>query len=377
MERLRNMSLKRALFTLALGNLLAAFVLSVTVFWGCMRLRDTLTPSDTQIIVGAEGMTETVLPEPEVAASAAGNLLTVLQFLLPMLFFVAALLLTAALFYRWKLKAPLAVLSNGASRIMENDLDFTVSAVSNDELGRLCAAFETMRQSLLENNRLLWRQTEERKRLNAAFSHDLRNPVTVLKGSAKLARRCAEAGNIAQLEENLDRIDTYTDRIEHYVETMSTVQRLEQLEPKPNDVNAAALSDELQKALSFAADEGGKHLIFHGLTAPPTTILLDKELLFQIAENLTANALRFAKGTVSVTLSVEDGKLALTVADDGSGFPLSLLKDGAQPFHKGTDEVGHFGMGLYICDLLCRKHGGSLTLRNDNGAVAYASLKIS
>ena len=57
------MSLKRALLTLALGNLLAAFVLSVTVFWGCMRLRDTLTPSDTQIIVGAEGMTETVLLE--------------------------------------------------------------------------------------------------------------------------------------------------------------------------------------------------------------------------------------------------------------------------------------------------------------------------
>ena len=286
------MSLKRALLTLALGNLLAAFVLSVTVFWGCMRLRDTLTPSDTQIIVGAEGMTETGLPEPEVAASAAGNLLTVLQFLLPMLFFVAALLLTAALFYRWKLKAPLAILSDGASRIMENDLDFTVSAVSNDELGRLCAAFETMRQSLLENNRLLWRQTEERKRLNAAFSHDLRNPVTVLKGSAKLARQCAEAGNIAQLEENLDRIDTYTDRIEHYVEAMSTVQRLEQLEPKPNDVNAAALSGELQKALSFAADDGRKQLIFHGLTAPPATILLDKELLFQIAENLTANALR-------------------------------------------------------------------------------------
>ena len=44
-ERLRNMSLKRALFTLALGNLLAASVLSTLAFWGCMRLRDTLTPS--------------------------------------------------------------------------------------------------------------------------------------------------------------------------------------------------------------------------------------------------------------------------------------------------------------------------------------------
>lgn len=190
------MSLKRALFTLALGNLLAAFVLSVLTFWGCMQLRDTLRHADHRRCrrCGRD--------------RAAGNLLTVLQFLLPMLFFVTALLLTAALFYRWKLKAPLAVLSDGAGCIMENDLDFTVSAVSNDELGRLCAAFETMRQSLLENNRLLWRQTEERKRLNAAFSHDLRNPVTVLKGSAKLARRCAETGNTAQLAGNLDRIDT-------------------------------------------------------------------------------------------------------------------------------------------------------------------------
>ena len=376
MERLRNMSLKRALFTLALGNLLAASVLSALAFWGCMRLRDTLTPSGTQVIIGAEGVTETVLPESEAAASAAGNLLTVLQFLLPMLFFVAALLLTAALFYRWKLKAPLAVLSDGASRIMENDLDFTVAAVSNDELGRLCAAFETMRQSLLENNRLLWRQTEERKRLNAAFSHDLRNPVTVLKGSAKLARRCAEAGNTAQLEENLDRIDAYTDRIERYVETMSTVQRLEQLEPKLENVNAAALSGELQRALTFAADEAGKRLVFRGLTSA-ASLLLDKELLFQIAENLTANALRFARETVTVTLCVTDGQLALTVADDGSGFPPDLLNGGVQPFHKGVEEAGHFGMGLYICDLLCRKHGGSLTLRNDNGAVACASLKIS
>ena len=133
----------------------------------------------------------------------------------------------------------------------------------------------------------------------------------------------------------------------------------------------------MQKALSFAAGEGEKQLIFHGLTAPPAAILLDKELLFQIAENLTANALRFARETVTVTLCVTGGQLTLTVADDGGGFPLSLLKDGVQPFHKGAEEAGHFGMGLYICDLLCRKHGGSLMLRNDHGAVACASLKIS
>lgn len=375
MERLKNMSLKRTLFTLTLVNLLTASALSVLAFWGCMRLRTMLSPSGTQVIIGTTGMTRTLLPEPEAGTIAAESILTALQFLLPMLFFIAALLLTAALFYRWKLKTPLTVLENGANRIMAHDLDFTISTDSADELGQLCTAFETMRQSLLENSRQLWRQAEERKRLNAAFSHDLRNPVTVLKGSAKLARQSAETGNTAHLYENLDRIDTYTDRIARYVETMSTVQRLEQLEPKPETVDAAALYGELQKALSFAAEESGKRLVFHGYPAA-SVILMDKELLFQVAENLTANALRFAKETVFVTLSVDEDFLNLSISDDGVGFPQRLLKNGVQPFDKGTEEPGHFGMGLYICDLLCRKHGGTLTLHNDNGAVACAMLKI-
>ena len=55
-----------------------------------------------------------------------------------------------------------------------------------------------------------------------------------------------------------------------------------------------------------------------------------------------------------------------------------LLKNGIQPFRKGTEEAEHLGMGLYICDLLCRKHGGTLKIANtDIGAVASAILKIS
>ena len=55
-----------------------------------------------------------------------------------------------------------------------------------------------------------------------------------------------------------------------------------------------------------------------------------------------------------------------------------LLKNGIQPFRKGTEEAEHLGMGLYICDLLCHKHGGALKIANTNtGAVASAILKIS
>ena len=81
---------------------------------------------------------------------------------------------------------------------------------------------------------------------------------------------------------------------------------------------------------------------------------------------------------VSVELSIEGENLKLEIADDGDGFPAELLKNGIQPFRKGTEEAEHLGMGLYICDLLCRKHGGTLKIANtDIGAVASAILKIS
>ena len=177
--------------------------------------------------------------------------------------------------------------------------------------------------------------------------------------------------------DDLERIDAYTGRIERYVETMSKVQRLEQVQPKKALFDTAALSADLEKALGFSITEYGKQLHFHGLPVCGT-VSLDKAMLFQIAENLTTNALRFAKENVAVKLTIEGENLILEVTDDGDGFPTDLLKNGIQPFRKGTEEAEHLGMGLYICDLLCHKHGGALKIANTNtGAVASAILKIS
>ena len=354
-----------------------ALSLSAVVFVGCTKLSAVFAPSGVQIIVGADSTIKTEFPEPVAGATAVRNALVIFQFVLPMLFFIVALILTASLFYRCKLKEPLAILMDGANRMMQNDLDFIIPAVSEDELGQLCVTFETMRQSLLNSNRELWRQTEERKRLNAALAHDLRNPITVLKGSVKMAKHCAGTGNTPQLMDDLERIDAYTGRIERYVETMSKVQRLEQVQPKKALFDTAALSADLEKALGFSITEYGKQLRFHGLPVCGT-VSLDKAMLFQIAENLTTNALRFAKENVAVKLTIEGENMILEVTDDGYGFPADLLKNGIQPFRKGTEEAEHLGMGLYICDLLCHKHGGALKIANtDIGAVASAILKIS
>lgn len=89
------------------------------------------------------------------------------------LWYSVCLCLASLVFYLWKMKKPLRVLNQAARKISDNDLNFRIDHIGQDELGRLCQAFESMRQELEQNNRKLWNSMEERKRLNAAFAHDL------------------------------------------------------------------------------------------------------------------------------------------------------------------------------------------------------------
>lgn len=82
----------------------------------------------------------------------------------------------AFLFYRKKLRKPLAELQAASEKISNNDLDFSIEYDSKDELGKLVGSFEAMRTMLANIFSEMWRQVEERKRLNAAFAHDLRTP---------------------------------------------------------------------------------------------------------------------------------------------------------------------------------------------------------
>lgn len=390
-----------------LSSIVVAALLSSLVFWAYTELNSARSPQVLMYRVSQSYIVEPGDYTDGIIEKQPVSLITLSQILLPVLIFVGALLLAVFLFYRLKLKEPLTILSDATTRIRNNDLDFKIEPASPDELGALCAAFETMRETLVSNNKKLWRQTEEQKRLNAAFSHDLRNPLTVLKGSAKMARRCAPDDEA--LDNHLARIEAYTGRMERYVEIMSSVSRLGQMPLDKAPVCANALSMALEEAVRLITAEAGTdpsaessthsavrndpnstkttrsiRLIFHG-TEATQTILVDQNALFQIAENLVANALRFAESCVQMSLSLEADTLMLTVTDDGPGFPAKLLENGIRPFQKGAEDAEHFGMGLYICALLCEKHGGSIEISNscespgepDTGAFPSGGAQIS
>lgn len=379
MERIKQMKLKKALFAMACLNITIAFLLSLFIIWLCIELRSQIAPMGG-ISINMNSAHVITQPQNSTAQAALlADIISLVQIILPILIYIIALFTTASMFYHLKLKEPLKILTQGAACIIDNNLDFTIETTSQDELGQLCTAFETMRETLLENNYTLWRQAEERKRLNAAFSHNLRNPVTVLKGSIKLALK----NNIEDITtasnpftDNLLRMERYTNRIEQYVETMSSIQKLEDIRLQPELVKWDSLISELKNMLCFLREDTQKQIQFIPAKYEKN-ILIDKSILFQIAENLVSNALRFATARIDILCSISSGKLLLSVTDDGCGFPEKLLQNGIQPFQKGNEDMGHFGMGLYTCELLCQKHGGNITLKNNpTGATVSIILTI-
>ena len=85
--------------------------------------------------------------------------------------------------------------------IGENNLDFQVDYTNKDEMGQLCQEFERMRRQLILNNQKLWRTIEEEKALRSAVSHDLRSPLSVLKGYLEMLEEFRKAGILDQEKE--------------------------------------------------------------------------------------------------------------------------------------------------------------------------------
>jgi len=352
--------LKKSFLLLSLSCLAVAFLLLGAVIFLCRGIENHYPLGGVEILSDGSVVP---LPSPTVSQQRILATLNIVQTVSCILFPVGGLIVSVFLFYYLKLKQPISCLQNGIMRIQNNDLDFSLPILSNDEMGQLCAAFEEMRSELLKSNRLLWQQAEERKRLNAAFSHDLRNPITVLKGSVKLLRQGI------QDEQTIDRLESYTLRIEQYVEAMSSVQKLEQLSVKPKEIRLSVLQSELQETARLLALSKKVSV----LVPSDGTVCIDHGLFLTVAENLIGNAARFAEKAISIQITLQNDSLVLKVEDDGAGYPLSLVQNGPNPFETTSSNSSHFGMGLYSSRILCEKHGGRLILENRAGGGASAT----
>ena len=427
METIKFRGLRSSFILYVLTTLVIAAVLSVLTIWGCVTLQKTLLPDSDLVYLtiqrsDSEGNeTTTTVPMPlndvlkeipsmismedeESSISSDGqnvkysvtkieNSFTALSpkrqlvyqasqigmIALPVFFSLVGILLCGLLFYRKKLKIPISLLTSATKQIADQNLDFQISYPSADEMGALCASFEQMRQILKENNQKLWDMLEERRRLQDSVAHDLRNPIAIIQGYAQYLQLSLSGDKISRekISSVAANILHTSQRLERYTDSLRAISRLEELEVQVQPVDFALLSSDMCEDLSLLTEE--KHLeLDWGNTVDEKELNLDAKILYRILENLISNAVRFANRKIKVQFSYCQGLLTVTVSDDGPGFPQKVLDSRDSYAYMGSDDKNHLGMGLSICRVLCRKHGGQLTLSNsDRGGAVIKFVLLS
>ena len=363
--------------------LLATYATSKTTSWAMSKLINMSQTYDYNYSQNGDGIIYEVLPKYDSLSDedkATYNAYHAIYQYSALFWYPLFIVIAALLFYRLKLKKPLDILSSASKKIADNDLDFQIEYSGLDEFAKLCSAFETMRSSVQQNNITMWRAAEERKRVNAAFAHDLRTPVTVMKGYADMLQNYMPEQKLSREKEiqTVSKIRNHIGRLEQYIESMSAIQKLEDLEIAPTPVNASALISEIKESATIICGEHGKQL-FLDSAAHTDTVTIDINVFLQIYENLIANAVRFSESVIHIDIQSEADYICICIRDDGQGFGYEELEMAKKPYYKGenTSADMHFGLGLYICNLLCEKHNGVCTLSNaeNGGAVVKATLK--
>ena len=296
---------------------------------------------------------------------------------LPVFYIAVGIGAAAAVYYRKKLREPIMQLQNGVERIQEDNLDFHIEYDGDDELGQLCCSMEKMRRELRQKHKALWESLEQRKLLNASVSHDLRTPITVLKGYLDYLEKNIPQDKLTEdmLLGTVSSMQGAVNRLELYVESVRDIEKIENIEIEKRSENVKLLLNELRSNVLQLA--GNKEIIISNDIAVDK-IQIDKGVFFRILENLLQNALRYAEKQVSINLSHKKDFLILTVKDDGKGFSAADLEKATTVFYSNDKEKHHFGIGLSVCKILCEKHGGLLYVGNqkEKGACVTAKLKI-
>ncbi len=269
---------------------------------------------------------------------------------------------------------PVAIASAAAGRMAEGDLSVRMPAETGDELGRMAMAFNSMASSLEEQIGALRSAHAREQRFTADVSHELRTPLTALVNEA--AHLEARLNELSEPDRKIGAmlVDD-VDRLRSLVEDLLEVSRLDAGVP-------ATDASEIDVARFLAAVISDRHPAASlSIVTPLPRVATDRRSLERIVGNLLDNAAHHApQASVTVSVSIEDGSLRVSVADDGPGVSEDDLPHLFDRFFK-TDpsRQGGSGLGLAIARQHARRMGGDVTVTagKQTGLVFNVEIPVS
>lgn len=278
---------------------------------------------------------------------------------------------------------PLRAVSQAAARINQGDLDVTVPTSRVNELNQFAAAFAQMRDGLKASLGAQASMEQERRMFIAAMAHDLRTPLTSVRGYLEGIR-----DGVAYTPEKLARYVAVAlekaGTMERLVDGLFNYSKTEYLEQPPHRelLQVSDLVGTAAAGVKPAADAKGVALT---VDAPPESGSLhaDAAMLHRVLDNLLDNALRYTPGGGAVTVGWRYGvdHVRIWVQDTGPGIPQEDLTRVFEPLYRSdkarSTRTGGAGLGLAIARRLVEAHGGSISAANENGARFTITLPIA
>ena len=218
----------------------------------------------------------------------------------------------------------------------------------------------------------------ELERMRAEFlgmvSHELRAPLTSIKGSAATALRASRIFGPAEVAQFFRIIDEQADRMDNLIGDLLDAGRIEtgtlSVAPEPSDV--AVLVDQ---ARGTFVSGGGRHTVRIDLPPGLPRVMADRQRLVQVLNNLLANAARHAPESAPIRIAAEREGLhvAVSVADEGRGIAPDQLGQLFRKYTTAGDRKGGLGsgLGLAICKGLVEAQGGRI--RAESGGVGLGA----
>ena len=256
------------------------------------------------------------------------------------------------------------------SEIGTEDLSSRVpEGSSSDEISRLSHTFNRMLERIQAS-------VHQLRVLTDSVAHDLKSPVTSIRGSLEVALSYEEQGRwrerVAEAVEGLDRLSYMLNTTLDLAEADGGALRLHK-----ETVELAGLMQQLIDLYQPAMDVH-RHSLKTQLQ--PVTIEADVSLLHRAIANLLDNEVAHLPSDreISISLRSKDSEAVIVIEDDGPGFPRELRERVFERFVKGEQSTGH-GLGLAFVDAVAQAHGGSVKVedRKGGGAVIVLCLPLS
>ncbi|MDY3250455.1 MAG: HAMP domain-containing sensor histidine kinase [Candidatus Choladocola sp.] len=277
-----------------------------------------------------------------------------------------AIILLPSVSFGKKMKRKMKPVMNAVEKIKNQELEYKVSYSGVKEIDDCLSSIDEMRYALKDSLERQWKTEQEKNRQMSALAHDIKTPLTVIRGNAELL------SEMEMPEEQAKYIDYITGsalQIQNYVQTLIEVTKsADGYQYRFENIKTEDILGDIRKQTFGLAEVFGLIINWEEqYTSETVSIVYDQ--VVRAVMNIIKNAAEHTpKGeTINVYVEEQRGKLTFTVEDTGSGFTKEALLHGTEQFF--MDDVSrssgvHYGIGLFSAKSIAGNHGGKISLAN-------------